>query len=170
MVAAAAVSVSGPCRRLSSIRPGRRFRVSIIGFGPYLRRFIRRRSSVIRCTVGSGAKPAWWPGVVAFVARAVDPLGAGRVSSDLLLLSRRILQIILGRSARLRGRRAAQALSGRAIVSADPAEHSSLLSLSRACYSSCFSLHDAWKAMWFTNPATGQSLVWHRRWHHRSDR
>src|SRR6202040_1436217 len=47
----------------------------------------------------------------------------------LLLLSRRLLQGFLGRPAGVHGRRAAEALPGRALLPADPAEHPPLLPL-----------------------------------------
>src|SRR5437867_1154836 len=60
---------------------------------------------------------------------AVDPVGTGRLSPHLLLLPRRVLQGVLGRSAQLRGRRAAQRLLGRAVPSLDPAKQPPLLPL-----------------------------------------
>ena len=121
--------------------------------GPTSRRSIRRRSLAIRRTAGSDRSPAGGR-VAAVFAGAADPLGAGAVPADLLLLSRRLLQGVLGRPARLRGGRAAEELPRRAFVSADHAECASLLSLSRAA-SSVFLAHDVWKALWFADPATG---------------
>ena len=70
---------------------------------------------------------------LAFVfARASDPVGAGRFPADLLLLSRRLLQSLLGRPARLHRGRAAQNLSRRAFLSAHHAKRAPLFSLSRA--------------------------------------
>ena len=68
------------------------------------------------------------------LACAPGALGAGWVSAHLLLLSRRLLQGVLGRSARLHGRRTAQDLSRRALVPAHHAECASLFSLPRADY------------------------------------
>src|ERR1051326_8231630 len=65
-------------------------------------------------------------------AGTAHSLGAGWTAPHLLLLSRRLLQSILGRSAGLRRRRAAQDLSRRALVPAHHAERASLFSLSRA--------------------------------------
>ena len=67
---------------------------------PTSRRSTRRSSSATRRTPGSGRKPGWWPGVAAVLAGAPDPLGAGRLPPHLLLLPRRVLQGVLGRSAR----------------------------------------------------------------------
>ena len=70
--------------------------------------------------------------VAALVARAVNSLGAGGFSFHLLLLSRRVLQSVLGRPARVCRRRATSRLSRRAKVSAYSAKCSSLFSLPRA--------------------------------------
>src|SRR5712692_5245843 len=67
----------------------------------------------------------------AFFARAPDPVGARPVSPHLLLLSRRVLQIVLGRPARLHGWRAAKNLPGRTFFSAHPAKRAPLLSVPR---------------------------------------
>src|SRR5262249_50555610 len=56
-------------------------------------------------------------------------LGPGRIPGDMLLLPWRVLQSILGRSARVHGGRATQELLGLALVSAHHAKRSSLLSL-----------------------------------------
>src|SRR5881296_1251170 len=61
-----------------------------------------------------------------------DPLGAGRISSHVLLLPRRVLQSILGRPAVVHGQRTAQSLSRRSVAAADPAKCPPLLSLPRA--------------------------------------
>ena len=95
------------------------------------RRFIRRRFSAIRRTAGSD-QSRLVAGLAVVFAGAADSLGARRISADLLLLSRRVLQSVLGGSAGLHGGRAAEDLSGRTFVSAHHAERASLFSLSRA--------------------------------------
>src|SRR6202161_1191823 len=67
--------------------------------------------------------------------RRPDPLGPRRFSRHLLLLPRRLLQSVLGRSSVLRRRRTAQILPGRALLSADPPEYPPLLFVSRADFS-----------------------------------
>src|SRR5262249_20141166 len=69
-------------------------------------------------------------GVALLLAGPADPVGAGRVSRHLLLLSRSLLQSLLGRSPRLRGRRAAPQLLGRAQPAPRAAKCASLLSVS----------------------------------------
>src|SRR2546423_14077652 len=71
-------------------------------------------------------------GLAPVLAGVTDPLGARRVTADVLLLSRRLLQSDVGRSAGLRCGRTAQNLSRRALVSPDHAKRASLFSLSRA--------------------------------------
>ena len=81
------------------------------------RRSIRRSSGGRRRTPGSGPEPDWWPGVAPVLAGAADPAVSRRFPLHLLLLPRRLLQGVLGRSAVVRGRRAAQELPGRELVS-----------------------------------------------------
>src|SRR5436190_1547165 len=64
----------------------------------------------------------------------VGPLGAGWIPIDLLLLSRRLLQGILGGSSRMHSRRAAKKLLGRALLPADHAECAPLFPLSGALF------------------------------------
>src|SRR5687767_5533829 len=71
-------------------------------------------------------------GVRAVLRRAADPAVPAALPRDLLLLSRRLLQGLLGRSAVVRGWRAAgHQLLGRALVSARHAECPPLLRLCR---------------------------------------
>jgi hypothetical protein len=58
-----------------------------------------------------------------------DPLGAWRIPSHLLLLSRRVLQSLLGRSPVVYCRGSEKTISWRALVPSDPAEHPPLLPL-----------------------------------------
>src|SRR6185369_11128987 len=71
-------------------------------------------------------------GLASVVARIDYPLGARRLSADVLLLPRRLLQSVLGGPSVVRGRRAPQALSRRAFVSADSSKRAPVFSLSRA--------------------------------------
>src|SRR5271154_6374597 len=64
----------------------------------------------------------------ALFSGAIHSLDPRPVSRDLLLLSRCVLQIFLGRSSGVRGERTTQELSRRTKLSADHAEFSSLLS------------------------------------------
>src|SRR4029450_1582067 len=68
-------------------------------------------------------------GGIALVARAAHSLGSGRFSADLLLLSRRLLQSVLGRSTVMHSRRASESLSRRTFLPSDPPECSSLFPL-----------------------------------------
>ena len=95
------------------------------------RRFIRRKFGAIRRT-----RFLRHAGVVAGLhsvfAGVFDFVGAGRISFHLLLLSRRVLQGVLGRPDQLRRRRAAQNISRRTIFSAHHPKRSPLFSLPRA--------------------------------------
>src|SRR6266478_2010288 len=78
----------------------------------------------------------WLVAVLAhLLSRAVSSLGTRRISPDVLLLSRRILQGVLGRSASVHSGRTSQKLLGRAVVPADHAERAPLFSLSGAFFS-----------------------------------
>ena len=87
---------------------------------------------------------------LAFVfARASDSLGARRISTHLLLLSRRLLQSVLGRSAGVHRRRAAQNLS-RASVRSRSSCKTCIATFSTSRSSSfCILAYDVWKALWF---------------------
>ena len=82
--------------------------------GPYLSPFYSPELFGDSPHAWFGPKPAWWPALAALLAGAADPLGARRLPPHLLLLPRRLLQGVLGRSAGLRRRRAAQELPRRA--------------------------------------------------------
>ena len=70
--------------------------------------------------------------LLALFRRCLDPLGARGLPAHLLLLSRRLLQVVLGRSSRMRRRRTAKDVPRRAIVSPGHPEHSSIFSVHRA--------------------------------------
>src|SRR5574338_1165764 len=78
-------------------------------------------------------RPETWlvAGLASVLASASDPSLPGAVSLHLLLLSRRVLQGVLGRPTVLCGRRAAQVVPRGALVSAHHAEHPPLLPLCR---------------------------------------
>ena len=115
--------------------------------------FRRLAAQLVRAEAGLVA------GLAAVFAGAADPLGAGVVPADLLLLPRRLLQSVLGRSAGLRRGRAAQDLSRRAIRSRSSCRTCIATSSTSRCSSSCFLAHDVWKAMWFIDPATGETAL-----------
>ena len=95
-----------------------------------------------------GANPA--AGCPVFVtARHAHPVGSRRIPLHLLLLSRRILQSVLGRSALLRRRRAAQAN-----ISANASFPLIIQNIHRyflyiALHLPRLLAHDVWKALWF---------------------
>ncbi len=123
-------SVSPP---LSFIPPGRRFMLyTSIGYwfngngADYLSPFYLA-GNFLSGTVSRSGQPrlvgssaGLVAGVAAFLAGLSGFVGAGGFPLHLLLLSRRVLQGILGRSAELRRRRAAQGLSRRTLL---PAHH-----------------------------------------------
>ena len=71
-----------------------------------------------------------------FLSCTVGSLGTRRISCHVLLLSRRILQSILGGPARVHGGRTAQKVSGRALVPAHHAKCAPLFFVSRAYFHS----------------------------------
>src|SRR5262249_46141935 len=72
---------------------------------------------------------AW---LAAVFSRAVHPADSRSLPADLLLLSRGVLQSVLGRSTVVHGRRAAIELPGREFISAPSAELPSLRAVSLA--------------------------------------
>ena len=125
-------SSSSSSRRSSSTRPGPPSRATHYTYGPYLSPFYSPELFGARRTRWFGPKPGVVAGVAAVLARAADPAVSRAVPPHLLLLPRRLLQGVLGRPARLRRRRAAEAVPGRGLVPADPAEHPPLLPVRRA--------------------------------------
>ena len=94
-------------------------------------------------------------GRAAVLAGAADSLGARRLPVHLLLLPRRLLQGVLGRSARpapsaSRGRATAASARSRSILQN---VHRYFLYL--ALLFLIVLWRDVWKALWFTDPATG---------------
>src|SRR5688572_12392957 len=69
------------------------------------------------------------PSLASLLRGYADPVGSRRLSLHVLLLSRRLLQGVLGRSTRLHGGRAAKKLLGRGFVSTDHPERAPLLPL-----------------------------------------
>ena len=81
-------------------------------FGPYISPFYSPELFGSSPHAWFGPKPGWYPRLPALLSGAADSLDPRPLPRHLLLLSRRILQIVLGRSAGLRRRRAAQDLPG----------------------------------------------------------
>ena len=71
-------------------------------------------------------------GVVVVLAGLFDFVGPGWISFYVLLLSRQLLQGVLGGSAGLRCGRTAEELLGRALIPAHYSEHSQVLSVPRS--------------------------------------
>ena len=124
-------SRSSVCPRSCVYSTWAAFQGNHYAYGPYLSPFYSPVLFGDAPHAWFGPKPGWWP-VAAVLAGAADPLGAGRIPLHLLLLPRRVLQGLLGRSAVVHRRRAAQVVSRRAFVPADPSERPPVLSLSRA--------------------------------------
>ena len=101
-------------------------------YGPYLSPFYSPELFGSSPHAWFGPKPGWWPAWLPFSPALLILPFPGLFRAHLLLLPRRLLQGVLGRSARLHRRRAAEALPGRGVVPADPAEHPPLLPLRRA--------------------------------------
>ena len=135
-------------------------------FGPYLSPFYSPELWGDSPHAWFGPKPAWWPALPPFSPALLILPFPGSVPLHLLLLSRRLLQGVLGRPAGLRRRRAAQGLLGRELVPADLPERPPLLLVHRGVFLFLLS-YDVWLAMWFPNPPTGATRVRHRPRHHR---
>ncbi len=93
-----------------------------------------------------------------FLSCAVSSLGARRISRDVLLLSRRLLQSVLGRSASVHCGRATQKLLGREVIPAHHAKCASILSLSGAFFS-----NRAFQRR--LESAVVPRRIWNWRWH-----
>ena len=65
-------------------------------YGPYLSPFYSPEIFGESAHSWFGPKPGWWPAWLLFSPALLDSLGAGRVPAHLLLLPRRVLQIVLG--------------------------------------------------------------------------
>ena len=124
-------------------------------FGPYLSPFYSPEIFGDSPHAWFGPKPGWWPGLAALFAGAADPAVPGSLPVHLLLLPRRLLQVVLGGSRR----RARSASRGRSIAASIRFRSSCRTSTATSCAwrscSSSFLAYDVWMAMWFTNPATG---------------
>src|SRR6185295_9945583 len=128
MVASAAVDVPGFVRLCCLFDvggvPGDSLSVRSLSFALLFAGVVRRsRAQLVRreARVVSGVAPV--------VARVDYPLGARRLSPDVLLLQRRLLQSLLGGPSGVRGRGAAKTIPRRAFVSADSSKRASILSL-----------------------------------------
>ena len=108
VVGAAGGRRSSSCPAFWATPPGRPGRAPL-----QLRATTSRRSIPPNCSANSphawfGPPPAWWPCVAGVLSGPAHPAVSRPLPGHLLLLSRRLLQGVLGRPARLRGRRAAQ--------------------------------------------------------------
>ena len=99
---------------------------------PISRRSTRPSSSATRRTAGSVPKPGLVAELAAVVARVPHPVGPGRLPADVLLLPRRLLQGVLGRSAVVHVGEPRNNYLRRELVPAHPAERPPLLPLHRA--------------------------------------
>ncbi len=141
----------------SSTRRGPRCKARTTPTVRISRRSIRPSSSAIRRTRGSGRSRRGGPSLAAVLAGAADPLGPRRVPLHLLLLPWRLLQSVLGRSAGLRrGRAAKKLLAARRRSRSSSRTSTATFSIWRCCSSSSWR-YDVWVAMWFPDPATGQT-------------
>ncbi len=167
-------------RLLSSIRPGRHFirctmRIALTGLvemAPTIcRPFSRRKFFIRHSAPGWPATPGGEfsqvvAGVADFLAGIFGFVGAGGFPLHLLLLPRRVLQSVLGRSAELRRRRAAPGLSRRTLFPLILQNvHRYFMYLAVIFIFILGS--DAWKAMWFTE--NGDATFRHRRGNDRAD-
>ena len=110
-------------------------------YGPYISPFYSPELFGSSPHALFGPKPTWYPELSALLSGPAHSLDTRPLPRHLLLLPRRLLQIVLGRSSSVRGQRAAQNLPGRTKLSADHAEFPSLLSEACPTWSGAF---------WFT--------------------
>src|SRR5271168_1051866 len=103
------------------------------------------------------------PELSALFPSSVHSLDTRPFPSDVLLLPRRVLQILLGRSSGLRGERATQELSGGTNLSAHSAEFSSLLFEALVCCLGLSGLRRDSRVLFSAG-------VWDRDWKPRSRR
>ena len=96
-------------------------------YGPYLSPFYSPELFGDSPHAWFGTQAARLAGVVAVLGGAAHPAVPRPVPLHLLLLPRRVLQVVLGRSAVMRRRRAAHALPRRELAAADPPERPPLL-------------------------------------------
>src|SRR5437879_4206902 len=96
-----------------------------------------------------------------FLSRAISSLDPRGVSRDVLLLSRRFLQSVKSRSARLHSRRTAQKLLGRSLVPAHHAKRAPLLFLFSISFPSSAGLR-------CLESTLVSKWIWHWCWHHRA--
>src|SRR5262245_39872850 len=112
-----------PLRYLGGF-PGRPLPLGTLSFSFLLAGNLRRRRALVaRNEAGLVAL------VASLLARALDPLGARWLPFHLLLLPRRLLQRILGRSPLLRGRGAKKAITGGKLLPSHSAKPPPLFSL-----------------------------------------
>ena len=117
------------------------------------RRSTRRSCSATARTRSSGPRPGVVAGLAAVLARPADPLGARRVPAHLLLLPRRLLQVVLGRSARLRGGRAARTVTAARSRFPLILQNIHRYFLYLALLFLVILSWDVWKALWFDGRA-----------------
>ena len=147
MVGHASRSSSSSSVDSSSTPPGRRSRTRTTPTGRTSRRSIRRCCSATRRTPGSGVRPAWLAAISP--ALLILPFPGG-FRFTCYYYRGAYYKAFWADPIRLRGRRAAQEISRRALPAAHPPERPSLLPVLRARLPR-HPRHDAWRAFWFAD-------------------
>ena len=140
--------------------PGRPLHVRPVPLAVLLAGALRRLAArLVRAEAGLVA------GVAAVLAGAADPAGSRRFRLTCYYYRGAYYKAFWADPPACAVGEPRKTLPRRELVSADPAERPPLLPLPRAAVPACSCRTTSWKALWFTDPATGHESVRHRRRH-----
>ena len=139
------------------MRRGRRFRTRTTPTARICPRSIRRSCGATPTTPGSDPKPGWWPALAPFSPALLILPFPGLFRFTCYYYRGAYYKAFWADPVSCAVGEPRSTLLGRATLPADPAERPSLFRLRRGASSSCVLAYDVWLALWFTNPATGQT-------------